>query len=164
MASLNKVMIIGNLGSDPEMRFTASGQALARFSVACNRRYTTRGGEQREETEWVRVVVWGRRAEIAGQYLQKGSQVYVEGRLQTRSWEDPQSGQTRYMTEVNASNFEFLGGRGQRDDWGGGGTDIGGGGGGSGYPRGGGGGGGGNSWQDGPPDFGGPDAGDLPFE
>ena len=148
MASLNKVMIIGNLGRDPEMRFTANGQALATFSVACNRRYTTRDGEQRDETEWVRVVVWGRQAEVAGQYLQKGSQVYVEGRLQTRSWED-QQGQTRYMTEVNAQFFQMLGGRGGGS--GGGGGDFGGGGGG---------------WQDGPADFqgGGPDAGDLPFE
>ena len=142
MASLNKVMIIGNLGRDPEMRFTAGGQALATFSVACNRRYTTRDGEQRDETEWVRVVCWGRQAEIAGQYLQRGSPVYVEGRLQTRSWED-QQGQTRYMTEVVAQNFQMLGSRG-----GGAGGD-----------------GGGERWQDGPADAGGgPDAGDLPFE
>ncbi len=141
MASLNKVMIIGNLGRDPEMRFTANGQAVANFSVACNRRYTTREGEQRDETEWVRVVCWARLAEIAGQYLQRGSQIYVEGRLQTRSWED-QQGQTRYMTEVVANNFQFLGSRG------GGGGDSGGG-----------------DSQDGPSDFGGgPDAGDLPFE
>ena len=141
MASLNKVMIIGNLGRDPEMRFTANGQAVANFSVACNRRYTTREGEQRDETEWVRVVCWARLAEIAGQYLQRGSQIYVEGRLQTRSWED-QQGQTRYMTEVVANNFQFLGSRG-----GGGGNS------------------GGGDSQDGPSDFGGgPDAGDLPFE
>ena len=120
MASLNKVMIIGNLGRDPEMRFTANGQAVANFSVACNRRYTTRDGEQRDETEWVRVVCWGRQAEIAGQYLQRGSQVYVEGRLQTRSWED-QQGQTRYMTEVVANTFQMLGRRG---DSGGGGGDF----------------------------------------
>lgn len=145
MASLNKVMIIGNLGRDPEMRFTANGQAVANFSVACNRRYTTRDGEQRDETEWVRVVCWGRQAEIAGQYLQRGSQVYVEGRLQTRSWED-QQGQTRYMTEVVANTFQMLGRRGE----GGSGGDFGGGGG---------------NWQDGPSDIGGgPDAGDLPFE
>ena len=144
MASLNKVMIIGNLGRDPEMRFTANGQAVANFSVACNRRYTTRDGEQRDETEWVRVVCWGRQAEIAGQYLQRGSPVYVEGRLQTRSWED-QQGQTRYMTEVVANNFQFLGRRGDSggDFGGGGGSDV----------------------QNAPDDFGGgPDAGDLPFE
>lgn len=143
MASLNKVMIIGNLGRDPEMRFTANGQAVTNFSVACNRRYTTREGEQREETEWVRVVCWGRQAEVAGQYLQKGSQVYVEGRLQTRSWED-QQGQTRYMTEVVANNFQFLGSRGGGGDFGGGD---------------------GGGWRDGPSEVGGgPDAGDLPFE
>ena len=148
MASLNKVMIIGNLGRDPEMRFTANGQAVANFSVACNRRYTTRDGDQREETEWVRVVCWARLAEIAGQYLQRGSQIYVEGRLQTRSWED-QQGQTRYTTEVVANNFQFLGSRG---GGGGGGGDFGGGG-------------GGDNWQDAPSDLGGgPDAGDLPFE
>ncbi len=144
MASLNKVMIIGNLGRDPEMRFTANGQAVANFSVACNRRYTTRDGEQRDETEWVRVVCWGRQAEIAGQYLQRGSQVYVEGRLQTSSWED-QQGQTRYRTEVVANMFQMLGRRGD----GGGGGDFSGGGG----------------YQSPPDDLGGgPDAGDLPFE
>lgn len=145
MASLNKVMIIGNLGRDPEMRFTANGQSMANFSVACNRRYTTRDGEQRDETEWVRVVCWGRQAEIAAQYLQRGSQVYVEGRLQTRSWED-QQGQTRYTTEVVAYTFQMLGRRGD-----GGGGDFSGG--------------DGSNWQEGPSDIGGgPDAGDLPFE
>lgn len=147
MPSLNKVMIIGNLGKDPEIRYTPSGSAVANFSVACNRRYKTREGEQRDETEWVRVVCWNRQAEIAGQYLQRGSQVFVEGRLQTRSWED-QQGQTRYMTEVVATNFQMLGSRG------GGGGDFDGGGGG-----------GGGGWQDPPSNFdGGPDAGDLPFE
>jgi len=122
MPSLNKVQIIGNLGSDPEMRFTANGQAVANFNVACNRRYTTRDGEQREDTEWVRVVCWARTAEIASQYLSKGHQVYVEGRLQTRQWED-REGNTRYTTEVVAQNLLMLGGRGGRggggDDWGG---------------------------------------------
>lgn len=148
MASLNKVMIIGNLGADPEMRFTANGDAMATFNVACNRRYTTRDGQQRDETEWVRVVLWRRLAELAGQYLSKGRQVYIEGRLQTRQWED-REGNTRYTTEVVAREMQFLGGRG------GGGGDFGGGGGGT----------GGGNWDDGPGDFGGgPDAGDLPFE
>ena len=144
MASLNKVMIIGNLGGDPEMRFTASGQAVANFNVACNRRYTTRDGDQREETEWVRVVCWARLAEIAGQYLSKGRQVYVEGRLQTRQWED-RDGNTRYTTEVVAREMQMLGSRS-----GGGGGDFGGDdfGGGQQY-------GGGGGFQD---------AGDLPFE
>ena len=146
MASLNKVMIIGNLGRDPEMRFTANGDAVANFSVAATRRYTTRDGEQREQTEWFRVVCWRRLAEIAGQYLQKGRQVYIEGRLETRQWED-RDGNTRYTTEVIANEMVMLGSRS-----GGGGGDFGGGGGGG--------------WQGGPPDFqgGGPDAGDLPFE
>ena len=115
MASLNKVQIIGNLGSDPELRFTANGQAVANFNVACNRRYTTRDGEQREDTEWVRVVCWARLAEIAGQYLSKGRQVYVEGRLQTRQWED-REGNTRYMTEVVAREMLMLGSRGGGGD------------------------------------------------
>ena len=156
MASLNKVQIIGNLGGDPEMRFTASGDAVANFSVAATRRYTTRDGEQREQTEWFRVVCWRRLAEIAGQYLQKGRQVYIEGRLETRQWQD-RDGNTRYTTEVIANEMQMLG---NRSEGGGGGGGNFGGGGGSG------GGGGGGGWQDGPSDFGGggPDAGDLPFE
>lgn len=138
MASLNKVQIIGNLGSDPEMRFTGNGQAVANFNVACNRRYTTRDGDQREETEWVRVVCWARLAELAGQYLSKGRQVYVEGRLKTNQWED-RDGNNRYTTEVVANDIQFLGGRG------------------------GGGGGGGDDWGGGPPPAG-MDADDLPFE
>ncbi len=121
MASLNKVQIIGNLGADPEMRFTANGQAVANFNVACNRRYTTRDGEQRDDTEWVRVVCWARLAEIAGQYLSKGRQVYVEGRLQTRQWED-RDGNTRYMTEVIAREMQMLGSRGGDGDWDSGGS------------------------------------------
>ena len=143
MASLNKVMIIGNLGADPEMRFTANGDAVANFNVAASRRYTTRDGEQREQTEWFRVVCWRRLAEIAGQYLQKGRQVYIEGRLETRQWQD-REGNTRYTTEVIANEMQMLGSRGDFGDSGGGG---------------------GGGWQDGPSDFGGgPDAGDLPFE
>ncbi len=142
MASLNKVQIIGNLGSDPEMRFTANGSALARFSVACNRSWTTPDGERREDTEWVRVVCWERLAELAGQYLSKGRQVYVEGRLKTNQWED-REGNNRYTTEVIARDIIFLGGRSD----GGGGS----------------GGGGGDDWGGGPPPAG-MDADDLPFE
>ncbi len=143
MAGLNKVMLIGNLGSDPEMRFTASGSAVANFSIACSRSYTDREGQRQEVTEWVRIVAWQRLAELAGQYLQKGRSVYVEGRLQTRQWQD-REGNNRYTTEVVANDIQFLGGRG--------GGDFGGGGGGGG-------------WQDGPDNFGGgPDASDLPFE
>jgi len=105
-------MIIGNLGADPEMRYTANGSAVTNFNVATNRVYTTRDGERREETEWFRVVAWERLAEICSQYLAKGRSVYVEGRMQTRSWEG-QDGNTRYTSELIAQEVEFLGG--QRD-------------------------------------------------
>jgi single-strand DNA-binding protein len=108
---LNKVMIIGNLGADPEMRYTANGHPVTTFRVATSRRFTDSSGERREETEWFRVVAWARLAELCAQYLQKGRQVYVEGRMQTRSWE--QDGQTRYMTELVAEEVKFLGGRGE---------------------------------------------------
>ena len=108
---LNKVMVIGNLGADPEMRYTQSGAAVTEFRVASNRRYTTRDGEARDETEWFRVVTWNRLAESCSQYLAKGRQVYVEGRLQTRSWEGD-DGVQRYTTEVVAHQVSFLGGNG----------------------------------------------------
>jgi single-strand DNA-binding protein len=108
---LNKCMIIGHLGADPEMRYTANGNAVTTFRVATSRSYNDSSGERREETEWFRVVAWQRLAEICAQYLQKGRQVYVEGRMQTRSWDDPQ-GQKRYMTELVAQEVKFLGGRG----------------------------------------------------
>jgi single-strand DNA-binding protein len=114
MASLNKVQIIGNLGADPEMRFTANGRAVTTMRVACSRSYTTQDGERREETEWVRVVAWARLAELASQYLAKGRSVYVEGRLQTREWEDKE-GQRRFMTEVVAQDIQFLDRRGGGD-------------------------------------------------
>jgi single-strand DNA-binding protein len=107
MAGLNKVMIIGNLGQDPEMRYTANGNAVTTFSVACNRSYGGADGERREETEWFNVVTWNKLAETCSQYLQKGRRAYVEGRLQTRSWEG-QDGQKRYRTEVIASTVLFL--------------------------------------------------------
>ena len=107
MASLNKVQIIGRLGQDPEMRFTANGRAVSTFSVAVNRSYTTQDGERHEETEWVRVVAWARLAELVSQYLSKGRQVYVEGRMQTRQWDDKE-GQRRYTTEVVAQDVQFL--------------------------------------------------------
>jgi single-strand DNA-binding protein len=103
---LNKVMLIGNLGKDPEMRYTANGSAVTTFSLAVNRSF---GGEneRREETEWFTIVAWTRLAEIVGTYLQKGQKVYVEGRLQTRSWDGP-DGQKRYRTEVVANQILFL--------------------------------------------------------
>lgn len=116
---LNKIQIIGNLGADPELRYTQSGAAVANFNVATSRRYKDGAGEQQEETEWFRVVAWQRLAETCAQYLAKGRQVYVEGRMQTRTWED-QQGQKRYMTELVAQEVKFLGGR---DGSGGGGGD-----------------------------------------
>jgi single-strand DNA-binding protein len=107
---VNKVILVGNLGRDPEVRALPSGQSVATFSVATNRRYKDRDGNRQEQTEWHNVVCFGRQAEIAGQYLTKGKQVYVEGRLQTRSWDDKQSGEKRYRTEVVCENFQMLGG------------------------------------------------------
>ena len=105
--SLNKAMIIGNLGRDPEMRYTPSGQAVTQFTVAVNRNYKGQNGEWQEETEWFRVVVWGQPAERAAEYLRKGNKVYVEGRLQTRQWED-REGQKRYTTELVADRVANL--------------------------------------------------------
>ena len=107
---LNKCMIIGNLGADPEMRYTANSNAVTAFRVATSRTYTTGDGERVEETEWFRIVTWNRLAETCAQYLSKGRQVFVEGRMKTRSWEG-QDGQKRYMTELIADNVKFLGGR-----------------------------------------------------
>ena len=105
--SLNKCMIIGNLGRDPEMRYTPSGQAVTQFSVATNRNYRDPQGEWQSETEWFRVVVWGDQGERVAEYLRKGHKVYVEGRLQTRQWED-QSGNKRYTTELIANRVQSL--------------------------------------------------------
>ncbi len=107
MAGLNKVMLIGRLGADPEMRYTANGQAVTTFNLAVNRNWTGRDGERREDTEWVTVVCWEKLAETVSQYLQKGRQAFVEGRLQTRNWEG-QDGVKRYKTEVVASTVQFL--------------------------------------------------------
>lgn len=108
MAGVNKAIIVGNLGRDPEMRATQSGRQVANFSIATSRSYTTGDGEKRDETEWHRIVAWGRLAEICGQYLQKGKQVYIEGRIQTRKWQD-QSGADRYTTEIVADQMQMLG-------------------------------------------------------
>jgi single-strand DNA-binding protein len=107
MAGLNKVMIIGNVGTDPEMRYTANGNAVTSFRIACSRAYSAPDGERREETEWFTVVAWNKLAETVSQFLQKGRRAYVEGRLQTRSWEAP-DGQRRYRTEVIANTVLFL--------------------------------------------------------
>ncbi|HVS01767.1 MAG TPA: single-stranded DNA-binding protein [Thermoanaerobaculia bacterium] len=112
---VNKVILVGNLGRDPEIRSLPSGQAVANFSLATNRKYKDRDGNRQEQTEWHNVVCFGRQAEIAGQYLTKGKQIYVEGRLQTRSWDDRESGKKVYRTEVIVDNFQMLGQRGGGD-------------------------------------------------
>jgi single-strand DNA-binding protein len=106
--SVNKVILIGRLGQAPEVRYTASGAAVANFSVATNESWVDKSGQKQERTEWHRVVVWGKLAELCNQYLAKGRQVYLEGRLQTRQWQD-KDGQTKYTTEVQAQTVQFLG-------------------------------------------------------
>jgi single-strand DNA-binding protein len=110
MASVNKVILIGNLGRDPETRYSADGAAIANVSIATTRRYKDSAGQQQEETEWHRVVFFGRLAEIAGEYLRKGRPVYVEGRLRTRKWTDKE-GVEKYTTEIVAENMQMLGSR-----------------------------------------------------
>jgi single-strand DNA-binding protein len=110
--SVNKAIIIGNLGNDPEIRTTPSGTRVATISVATNRRWVSRTGETQEDTQWHRVVAWSKLAEIAEQYLKKGDRVFVEGRIQYRQWED-QNGQKRYSTEIVANDMVMLGGRGE---------------------------------------------------
>jgi len=112
MAGVNRVIILGNLGADPEMRYTGSGTAVANLRVATSRRYTTKDESAKEDTEWHRVVVWGKQAESCKKYLAKGRKVYVEGRLQTRQWED-RDGNERYTTEIVAEQVQFIGGGGQ---------------------------------------------------
>jgi single-strand DNA-binding protein len=144
MASVNKVILIGNLGRDPELRFTRDGQGVANFTLATNERWRDKEGQNQERTEWHRIVVWGKQAENCAQYLQKGRSCYVEGRLQTREWEDKE-GNKRQTTEVVAQNVTFLGGRGE-----GAGSGRSSSGGGSGY-------------DDGPPPGPAPDGADIPF-
>ena len=109
MAGVNKVILIGNLGRDPELRYTQGGQAVANFTLATTENWTNKGGEREERTEWHRIVAWGRTAELCAQYLAKGRTVYIEGRLQTREWENKE-GQKQRTTEVNAQTVQFLGG------------------------------------------------------
>jgi len=126
---INKVILIGNVGRDPELRYTSSGTAVTNFSLATSRRYKDRDGNQREETEWHRCVAWARLAEIINQYAPKGKQLYLEGRLQTRQWDD-KDGNTKYTTEIVIEEMKLLGGRGDASQGGGGHDDFGGGGGG----------------------------------
>ena len=111
MSSLNKAMIIGRLGQDPDVRYTQSNTAVANMSIATSERYKDKQGEWKERTEWHRVVAWGRTAEVCQEYLQKGSQVYIEGPIQTRKWEDKE-GQTRYTTEIKALTMTMLDSKG----------------------------------------------------
>ena len=131
---INKVILIGNLGSDPEVRYTPDGVPVANFSLATNESWNDKDGQRQERTEWHRLVLWRRQAEVAQQYLKKGSKIYVEGKLQTRSWDD-QSGQKRYTTEIVVNDMQMLdsrgegGGSGYSDEGGsraGGGSDFGG--------------------------------------
>jgi single-strand DNA-binding protein len=119
---INKVMLIGNLGADPEVRFTPGGQAVANFRMATNESWTDKAGAKQDRTEWHRIVVWGKLAELCGEYLKKGRQAYVEGKLQTREWNDKE-GKKNYTTEIVAQSVQFLGGgsgapggAGRRDD------------------------------------------------
>ena len=120
---VNKAILIGNLGSDPEVKYTPSGVPVANVSLATNESWTDRNGERQERTEWHRLVFWRKLAEIVGQYLRKGSKVYVEGRIETRSWED-QNGQKRYTTEIVVNDMQMLDGRGEQAEGAAGGPPI----------------------------------------
>lgn len=114
MAGVNKVIIVGRLGADPEIKSVGNSQSVARLNIATSESWTGKDGNKQERTEWHRVVVWGRQAENCAKHLSKGRQVYVEGRLQTRSWEDSATGQKKYATEIVASTVQFLGGGSER--------------------------------------------------
>ena len=110
--SVNKAILVGRLGRDPETRYTSGGQAVCNFTMATDETYKDRNGERQKRTEWHRIVVWGKQAEIAQQYLHKGSLIFLEGRIQTRQWDD-REGQKRTTVEIVANNFRMLGGRGE---------------------------------------------------
>ena len=110
MPNLNKVMLMGHLGQDPTLRHTGSGKAVCNFTLATNEKWKDKDGEKQERTEWHRIVLWDKQAEVAAQYLDKGSAVYIEGRVQTREWEDKE-GAKKYTTEIVANDMQFLGGR-----------------------------------------------------
>ncbi|MFW7340808.1 single-stranded DNA-binding protein [Pollutimonas sp. H1-120] len=121
MASVNKVILVGNLGRDPEVRYSPDGAAICNVSIATTSQWKDKAtGEKREETEWHRVVFYNRLAEIAGEYLKKGRSVYVEGRLKTRKWQDKDTGADRYSTDIVADQMQMLGGRGDEGGMGGG--------------------------------------------
>lgn len=109
--SVNKVILVGRLGQDPELKYTPSGMAVCNFTLATSESWTDKQGQKQEKTEWHRIVVWGKLGELCGQYLAKGRQAYLEGALQTRSWDDKNTGQKRYTTEIVAKTVQFLGGQ-----------------------------------------------------
>ena len=113
MKSVNKVILVGHVGKDPEVKYTPSGTAVANFSIATNDRTKDKSGQWQDRTEWHRVVAWQRLAEIVGEYVKKGNMIYIEGTLRTRSWDDKESGQKKYMTEIWANDLVLLGGRGE---------------------------------------------------
>jgi single-strand DNA-binding protein len=118
--SVNKVILVGNLGKDPEVKYTPSGTAVAKFTLATNDRFKDKEGNWQDRTEWHNITAWARTAEIVGEYLKKGSKVYIEGSLRTHSWDDKQTGQKKYMTEINVNDLVMLSGKGE----GGGGGDF----------------------------------------
>jgi single-strand DNA-binding protein len=111
--SVNKVILLGNLGKDPELKYTPSGTPVAKFSLATNDRFKDKDGQWQDRTEWHNITAWARTAEIAGEYLKKGSKVYIEGSLRTHSWDDKQTGQKKYMTEIIVNDLVLLSGRGE---------------------------------------------------
>jgi single-strand DNA-binding protein len=110
---INKVILVGRLGRDPETRYTSTGQAVCNFTMATDESFKSRSGERQQRTEWHRIVLWGKLAEIAQQYLKKGQLVYIEGRLQTRQWDDKRDGSKKSTTEIVANSMKMLGGRGE---------------------------------------------------
>jgi single-strand DNA-binding protein len=126
MASVNKVILIGNLGKDPEVKYTPSGMAVARFSLATNERVKDKDGNWGDRTEWHNVVLFERKAEIAAEYLKKGRTVYIEGSIRTNSWDDKETGQKKYRTEIIGNNMQLLGGPREGGEGGGGGFNRGG--------------------------------------
>ena len=113
--SVNKVILVGNLGKDPEVKYTSTGTPVAKFSLATNEGYKDKNGQWQDRTEWHNIVAWQRLAEIVGEYVKKGSKVYIEGRLQTSSWDDKETGQKKYKTEIIANDLVLLSGRGEGD-------------------------------------------------
>src|SRR5215831_9554329 len=118
--SVNKVILLGNLGKDPELKYTPQGTAVAKFTLATNERFKDKEGQWQDRTEWHNITAWARTAEIVGEYLKKGNKVYIEGSLRTHSWDDKQTGQKKYMTEIIVNDMVLLGGRGEGSGEGGG--------------------------------------------